>query len=106
MMKRFRVVPTSEAEEGMLLHEDVRDRAGNVLLPALTALTAATIKSLLRRDVEMLLIVDDSITQEQLAVERLRVQERLAYLYRHAGGGRADALVRKVVEEYRMAELQ
>lgn len=40
-----------------------------------------------------------------MAAERLRVQERLAYLYRHAGAGRASQLLRRVVEQYRMAEL-
>jgi hypothetical protein len=104
-MKRFRVIPTAEAEEGMCLYEDVRDRAGNVLLPKLTALTGSMIKALVRRDVEALLIVDDSITAEQLAAERLQVQERLAYLCRHAGNGRANLLLRDVVEEYRITEL-
>jgi CO dehydrogenase/acetyl-CoA synthase epsilon subunit len=104
-MKRFRVVPTAEAEEGMCLYEDVRDRSGNILLPRLVTLTGATIKSLLRRDVEALLIVDDSITEEQLAAERAKVQERLEYLCRHAGNGRANLLLRKVVEDYRIAEL-
>jgi hypothetical protein len=103
-MKPFRVVPTAEAEEGMCLYDDVRDRAGNVLLPRLTALTRPMISSLLRRDVEALLVVDDSITEEQLAAERLRLQERLAYLCRHAGTGRANVLLRQVVEDYRIAE--
>ena len=104
-MKRFRVVPTAEAEEGMCLYEDVRDRAGNVLLPKLATLTGAMINSLLRREVEALLIVDDAITEAQLAAERLHVQERLEYLCRHAGNGRANELLRNVVEDYRIAEL-
>lgn len=104
-MKHFRIVPTEEAEEGMCLYEDLRDRAGNVLLPKLTALSGATIKSLLRRGVEAVSIIDDSITPEQLAAERVRVQERLAYLCRHAGNGAANLLLGKVVEEYRLAEL-
>ena len=104
-MKRFRIVPTAEAHEGMCLYDDVRDRAGNVLLPRLTGLTRARLNSLLRRDVKALSIVDDAITPEQLATERVRMQERLAYLSRHAGGGAANLLLRKVVEEYRLAEL-
>ena len=104
-MKRFRVVPATEAVEGLCLYEDVRDRAGNLLLPKLAALTGATIKALLRRDVEALLIVDDTITDEQLAAGRLHVRERLDHLCRHAGTGRANALLRSVVEDYRIAEL-
>lgn len=104
-MKRFQIVPTGDAEEGMCLFEDVRDRAGNVLLPRLTLLTGAMIQSLLRRDVEALAVFDEAITAEQLAAERARVRERLEYLCRHAGNGAANVLLRQVVEEYRLAEL-
>ena len=104
-MKRFRIVPTAEAEEGMCLYEEVRDRAGNVLLPRLTALTRALLNSLLRREVAALSIVDDAIAPERLAAERVRMQERLAYLSRHAGSGAANRLLREVVEGYRLAEL-
>jgi hypothetical protein len=104
-MKRFRIVPIADAVEGMCLYQEIRDRAGNVLLPRLTALTGALIKSLSRREVAALSIVDDAITPEQLAAERVRVQGRLAHLSRHAGSGAANALLRNVVEEYRLAEL-
>jgi len=104
-MNRFRVVATDDACEGMCLYEDVRDRAGNVLLPRLTTLTVAMIRSLQRRDIEALQVVDDSITPAQLCAERERVQERLAYLCRHAGNGPANSLLRQVVEQYRAAEL-
>ncbi|MGO4479314.1 hypothetical protein AB4Z32_23965 [Massilia sp. 2TAF26] len=104
-MKRFQAVATAEAEEGKCLYAEVRDRSGNVLLPKDTVLTGAMIRSLLRRDVETVLIVDDSITAEQLAAERSRAQERLEYLCRHAGSGKANLLLREVVEGYRMAEL-
>lgn len=104
-MNRFRVVATDDASEGMCVYDDVCDRVGNVLLPRHTALTAALIRSLRRRGIDVLRVVDDSVTPEQMAAERLRVQERLAYLYRHAGAGRASQLLRRVVEQYRMAEL-
>ena len=102
-MKRFRVVPIDEADEGMLLYEDVRDSAGNVLLPRLTALTGTLIRSLERRGIDAVQVVDDTITPEQEAAERARVQARIAHLCRHAGDGRANALLRNVVEQYRMA---
>ena len=50
-MKRFRAVPIDDAVEGMLLYEEIRDRAGNVLLPRQTALTWTLILSLERRGV-------------------------------------------------------
>jgi len=104
-MKRFRVVPIDAAGEGMQLYEDVRDRAGNVLLPRLTALSGALIRSLERRGIDTLQVVDDTVTPEQLAAERARVLERLDWLCRHAGEGRANVLLRDVVEQYRLAAL-
>ena len=104
-MKRFRAMPMVDVQEGMCLHDDVLDRAGNVLLPKSTVLTGAMLASLLRRHVEVLLIVDDVFTPEQLAAERVRVRQRLAHLCRHAGDGRANALLASIVEEYRMAQL-
>lgn len=104
-MKRFRAVGTDEAQEGMCLYEDVRDRAGNVLLPKLTMLTTSMINSLLRRNVDALLIVDDTVTPEQIAAERIRVHERLVYLFRHTKHGRANVFLLDLVEQYRMKEL-
>lgn len=40
-----------------------------------------------------------------LSAERRRVQERLSWLCRHAGDGRANGLLRTVVEQYRMGGL-
>ena len=88
----------------MVLHEDVGG-GGNVLLPRQTALSEALLRSLVRRGIETLMIVDDTMTPEQLAAERARILERLAYLFRRAGDGRANALLRNVVEQYRMATL-
>ena len=104
-MKRFRVVPIDAADEGMQLYEDVRGRAGNVLLPRLTALSGALIRSLERRGIDTLQVVDDTVTPEQLAAERARVLERLDWLCRHAGEGRANVLLRDVVEQYRLEAL-
>jgi hypothetical protein len=104
-MKRYRVVPVDEASEGMVLYEDVRDSGGNVLLPRQTALSGTLLRSLARRGIDTVLVVDDTVAPEQLAAERARMQERIAYLCRRAGNGRANALLRTVVEQYRMAAL-
>jgi hypothetical protein len=104
-MKRYRVVAVAEAGEGMVLHDDVRAPGGNVLLPRETVLNGALLRSLARRGIETLLVVDDTVAPEQLAAERARVLERLAHLCRRAGDGRANALLRDVVERYRMETL-
>lgn len=43
--------------------------------------------------------------QAPLSAERRRVQDRIAWLCRHAGDGRANGLLRTVVEQYRTAGL-
>jgi len=108
-MTRFRAVPIDEAREGAVLYDDVRDAAGNVLLPKATALDGAMLRSLARRGVALLHVVADmqhgDTAQDHVAAERARVRARLAYLCRHAGDGPANGLLRLVVEQYRLAEL-
>ena len=104
-MKCYRVVPVDEADEGMVLYEDVLDPAGQVLLPRQTTLSGTLLRALSRRGIETLLVVDDTVAPEALAAERERARERLAHLCRRAGDGRANALLRDVVEQYRMATL-
>ena len=104
-MTRFRAIPIDEARAGAILHDDVRDAAGNVLLPRATALDGAMLRALARRGVATLPVVADVPTAEHLAAERARVRARLAYLCRHAGDGPANGKLRLVVEQYRLAEL-
>ncbi|MGF6272396.1 tryptophan synthase alpha subunit [Massilia sp. UYP11] len=104
-MKRYQIVELDAAQDGMCLYDDLRDRAGNLLLPKATVLTASTIKALRRRDIEVVSIVDDTVTEEQLGAAREQAKARIAYLFRNAGTGSANALLRQVVEAYRMAEL-
>lgn len=104
-MTRFRAVPIDEAREGAVLYDDVRDAAGNVLLPRATALDGAMLRSLARRGVAMLHVVADEPAPDHAAAERARVRARLAYLCRHAGDGPANGLLRLVIEQYRLAEL-
>jgi hypothetical protein len=104
-MKRYRIVDIDAAQEGMRLYGDLRDRAGNLLLPKSTVLTCPTINALRRRGVEAVSVVDDTVTDQQLAAGRELAMARIEHLFRHAGAGPANALLRHVVEAYRMAEL-
>lgn len=105
-MKRYRVVDLDEAEEGMQLYQDVHDHQGNLLLPRLARLEEGQLRSLRRRNIEVLRIVDETATSEQLAAERDRVAERLAHLFRRAGPGPAAAMLRAAVEGYRLEDLK
>jgi hypothetical protein len=104
-MKRYRIVEIDAAQEGMRLYSELRDRAGNLLLPKSTLLTGPTINSLRRRGVEVVSVMDDTVTDQQLAAEREQAMARITHLFRYAGTGAANALLRNVVEAYRMAEL-
>lgn len=104
-MKRYRIVDIDAAQAGMRLYGDLRDRAGNLLLPKAAELSAATIAGLRRRAVEVVTVVDDSVTEQQLAAARAQALARIAHLFRHAGSGAATALLRAAVEGYRMQEL-
>jgi hypothetical protein len=48
---------------------------------------------------------NDPASAEPLSAERRRVRDRISWLCRHAGDGRANGLLRTVVEQYRMAGL-
>lgn len=47
----------------------------------------------------------DPTPADNLSTERRRVLERVSWLCRHAGDGRANGLLRTVVEQYRTAGL-
>ena len=47
----------------------------------------------------------DRAADAMLSAERRRVLERVSWLCRHAGDGRANGLLRTVVEQYRTAGL-
>lgn len=104
-MKPHRIIDIDAAREGMRLYGDLRDRAGNLLLPKATVLTAAIINGLRRRAVEVLSVLDESVTERQLAAAREQALVRIAHLFRHAGNGAATLFLREAVERYRMKEL-
>ena len=104
-MKRYRIVDIDAAQEGMRLYGDLRDRAGNLLLPQSTVLTSATIDALRRRGAEVVTVVDDTVTEQQLAAARTHALDRIMHLFRNVETGSANALLRSVVEAYRIEAL-
>jgi hypothetical protein len=103
-IKRYRSVPLDEVAEGAQLFEQVADRQGNVLLPAGAELTASLIRSLQRRGIETVIVVDDSVSQEALAQAREQASARLDTLFRNSSGRASDEL-RQMVLEYRLEQL-
>jgi hypothetical protein len=106
MICRYIEVDIDDALPGMVLHGDVLDPRGSVLLPKGTELTVAHLTSLGRRGIDRVRVLAPAVDEAQLAAERTRVEERQARLFRHAGPGGADAALRAALRSYRMERLQ
>jgi hypothetical protein len=106
MISRYHELDLDDAAAGMLLAAAVLDHEGSVLLPAGAALTEALLTSMRRRGIERVNIVDDTVSEQQLADERERLRQRMAYLFRHGGAGAAQAMLRAQLDAYRMESLQ
>lgn len=102
MIKRSKQVDLDDAEAGMVLFEAVLDGQRTVLLPEATVLTESMLRSLGRRGVEHLLIVDTDISQEEWEAECRRIQNRLERLFRRCRGKGASDVLLQHITEYRM----
>jgi hypothetical protein len=90
----------------MVLSKTVVDDRGGVLLPDGTTLTDALLKSLGRRGIETVYVVNDDISEADLAAERERVQQRLANLFRNSKTDRACRILLQRITEYRLGEME
>jgi hypothetical protein len=106
MIKKYKEVDLDDAEAGMILAAEVLDHQGSVLLPAGAPLTEQLLTSMCRRGIERVRIVDDSVSIADLAAERDRLAQRIAYLFRRPDPGAVHALLRTELEAYRMQGLQ
>lgn len=107
MSGKNRKVDIDDAQPDMTLAEPILDARGDVLLPSGSVLTESTLAGLHRRGIDCVVIVDDSVSEEELAAERERVRlqiERIDRLFRKCGtSGNAAALFR-YVHAYRTGE--
>lgn len=104
MISKYKQLDLDEAEAGMVLSEDVLDGKGGVLLPAKTELTESLLTSLRRRGIESVWVVNDDVSEEELRVERERVQQRLAHLFRKCRNDAASAVLLQHISAYRLGE--
>lgn len=102
MSKKWIKIELDDALAGMVLAEAIRDGSGGVLLLADTALTDSLISSLRRRGIDMLPVIDDTISEEALRAEHERVMKRLDMLFRKAASASAGALLHSAIREYRI----
>jgi hypothetical protein len=105
-MKRYKWIDLDDAVADMVLFEQVKDGQGSVLLPAATSLTDGMLTSLRRRGIENICVIDNSVTEAELAAERERVRQRLTTLFRRCNAERTCGLLLQEVTEYRMGGLK
>lgn len=97
-------IDVDDAQPDMTLAEPILDARGDVLLPSGATLTEAALAGLQRRGIDHVIVVDNTISDEQLAAERERVKQRLDRLFRKSGtSGNASPLFR-YVQAYRTGE--
>jgi hypothetical protein len=106
MMSKKTLVKLEDAVAGMVLSNAVVDSRGGVLLPAATTLTDTMIRSLQRREIELVYVVNEGISEADLTAERERVQERLTRLFRKCNSDRPGRALLQRITDYRLGELE
>ena len=106
MISRHMEMDLDAVAAGMVLSQDVLDSNGGVLLPQGTILTDALLRSLQRRGVDTVRVVNNAISEAQLQAERERVQQWLDRRFRTARGGRAAEVLRAAIMRHRLEGLQ
>lgn len=102
MISRNLLLDIDDVETGMVLSSTLSDAHGGVLLPAGVELTDSMLTSLRRRGVDQVSVVNNKISDADLAAERQRLQERLTRLFRHSGNAGANAQLNDSILRYRM----
>jgi hypothetical protein len=106
MISRYETIELDDAVAGMILCLDVLDHQGGVLLPKGAPLTDALLTSLRRRGIDTVQVLNQGVTEQQLAQERERIQARLAHLFRKCADQPIAAVVLRQLTDYRLQELQ
>ena len=99
-------IELDDAQPGMTLSEPVLDVKDIVLLPAGTTLTESTLKSLSRRGIDSIVVVNDAISEADLRLERERVEKRMAVLFRQCAAGSISQTLSQLILAYRLGEMQ
>ncbi|MES2534901.1 MAG: hypothetical protein V4632_03420 [Pseudomonadota bacterium] len=101
MIVHFLELDLEDVAPGMTLAEPVLDGLGGVLLPRGTVLSDAMLVSVRRRGIDHLVVLDDSVSEAELAEQRERMRQRLTLLFRRCGDQGASALLLTSIMQYR-----
>jgi hypothetical protein len=99
-------IELDDAQLGMTLSQPVLDGKQTVLLPAGTVLTESTLKSLSRRGIDSILVVNGAISEADLRFERERVEKRMAVLFRKCAAGGISETLSQLILAYRLGEME
>ena len=104
MISRYKTVSIDAATPGMVLRQHLPDGRGGVLMAKGTALTDTTLTGLRRRGVacvDVVDVLDDSLSEAAWTAECERLRSRLAHLFRNSAGNRAGMALRQQIWSYR-----
>jgi len=91
---------------GAVLAADVIDENGRVLMPSGATLTEAALNSLRRREVPSVTIQSSpTLDPAQREAQRVRLETRLARLFRHAGEQPESRALHHALLSYRLKDL-
>lgn len=104
MIARHLQLDLDEAEPGMILSSTLFDAHGGVLLPTGIELTESILTSLRRRGIDQVSVINDRVSEADLAAERERLQERLSRLFRNSLNKGASNELRDSIMRYRLGD--
>ena len=91
----------------MTLATPIINERGMTLLGADIILTDAHIKSLKKREIEHIIILaEDSRSEEQLTQERAKITERLLFIFKNSEFDHELSRLHDLVLEYRLQQLE
>lgn len=103
MKFRLKKIPLDLADPGMQLAAAVCNHRGEVLLQAGCMLSEAALSGLRKRGIGHVAVqVEDARSEEELAAERTKAQDRLNVLFRNAGQDEQLASLYHLVLDYRL----
>lgn len=100
-----KTISLADAQPGMRIASDVcGPTGGEVLLAGGAVLSEVTLAALARRGVSSIDVVE-ALSREERALRITEIDQRLDFLFRHAGNDPLLRKLRKLIREYRLGNL-
>ena len=108
MNQTSQILPLASLQPGMLLAEAIRDRLGNVMLTAGTALTESHLAALRQRGIASVMVVPERVppSDEDIAAMRKSIEARLRHIFRKTLDCPGNRKLFETLLAYRMENLK